>query len=50
MLKEKLRKIIADLGATSTKDMGAVMKEAKNQIGAAADGRTIDEVVKELLA
>ena len=48
-LKEKLTKIIEDLGATSIKDMGAVMKEAKAQIGTAADGRTINEVVKELL-
>lgn len=48
-LKEKLSKIIADLGATSIKDMGVVMKEAKVQIGTAADGRTINEVVKELL-
>ena len=48
-LKEKLTKIISDLGATSIKDMGAVMKEAKTQIGTAADGRTINEVVKELL-
>ena len=48
-LKEKLVKIIADLGATSIKDMGLVMKEAKTQIGTAADGRAINEVVKELL-
>ena len=48
-LKEKLEKIVADLGATSIKDMGPVMKEAKAQIGTAADGRTINEVVKELL-
>ena len=49
-LKEKITKIVADLGATSMKDMGMVMKEAKAQIGTAADGRTINEVVKELLA
>jgi len=49
-LKEKLEKIISDLGATSIKDMGAVMKEAKAQIGTAADGRAINEVVKELLS
>ena len=49
-LKEKITKIVADLGATSMKDMGIVMKEAKAQIGTAADGRTINEVVKELLA
>ena len=48
-LKEKLVKIIADLGVTSIKDMGLVMKEAKTQIGTAADGRAINEVVKELL-
>ena len=49
-LKEKISKIIDDIGATSLKDMGAVMKEAKTQIGTAADGRSINEVVKELLA
>lgn len=49
-LTEKLTVIIKKLGATSIKDMGAVMKEAKSQIGTAADGRTINEIVKELLA
>lgn len=49
-LKEKLTEIISDLGATSIKDMGIVMKEAKLRIGTAADGRTINESVKELLA
>lgn len=49
-LKEKITKIVSDLGATSMKDMGAVMKEAKYQIGTAADGRSINEVVKELLS
>ena len=48
-LTEKISKIIKDLGASSMKDMGIVMKEAKTQIGAAADGRSINEVVKELL-
>ena len=49
-LKEKLIKIVTDLRATSIKDMGNVMKEAKSQIGTAADGRTINEVVRELLS
>lgn len=49
-LREKIEEIVADLGATSIKDMGKVMKEAKEQIGTAADGRSINEVVKELLA
>lgn len=48
-IKEKVAAIIEKVGATSMKDMGAVMKEAKAEIGAAADGRTINEVVKELL-
>lgn len=48
-LKVEIEKVIKDLGATSIKEMGIVMKEAKSRIGAAADGRTINEVVKELL-
>ena len=48
-LKKEITKIIEELGATSIKDIGKVMKEAKAKIGAAADGRTISEVVKEIL-
>ena len=48
-VKAEVEKVISDLGATSIKDMGPVMKEAKSRIGAAADGRTINEAVKELL-
>ena len=48
-IEEIVKNVISELGATSMKDMGPVMKEAKNKIGAAADGRTINEVVKELL-
>lgn len=48
-IKVKVEEIIKELGATSMKDMGPVMREAKAKIGAAADGRTINEVVKELL-
>ena len=48
-IEEKVKEIINRLGATSIKDMGPVMKEPKAEIGAAADGRTINEVVKELL-
>ena len=51
--KDEITKIVKDvivsLGASSMKDMGPVMKEAKAKIGAAADGRAINEVVKELL-
>lgn len=48
-ITEIVKDIIVSLGATSIKDMGPVMKEAKSKIGVAADGRTINEVVKELL-
>ena len=51
--KEELTPIIKEIinktAATSMKDMGKVMKVAKEEIGAAADGKTINEVVKELL-
>ena len=49
-LVEKIKAVIAKVGATSIKDMGVVMKEAKVEIGTAADGKSINEVVKELLA
>lgn len=48
-IEEIIKKVVADVGATSMKDMGMVMKEAKNRIGAGSDGRTINEVVKKVL-
>lgn len=44
-----IKEIISKTAATSMKDMGKVMKLAKEKVGAAADGKTINEVVKELL-
>ena len=44
-----VREVINETGATSIKDMGKVMKSAKEKIGVAADGKTINEVVRELL-
>lgn len=41
--------VINQVGATSMKDMGMVMKTAKERIGASADGKTISDVVKKLL-
>lgn len=49
-LKEKLQEIVKELGATTMKDMGNVMKRAKEAIGASADGKRINECVKELLS
>lgn len=51
--KEELEKIIeeviASVGATTMKEMGAVMKAVKEKVGAAADGKTINEIVKSKL-
>ena len=48
-IQEKLEVIIKNIGATSIKDMGKVMKAAKEEFGASADGKTINEVVRALL-
>ena len=48
-LEAKIKEIIEKLGATSMKDMGKVMKVAKEEIGLQADGKTINEIVKEML-
>ena len=48
-IKEELEKIIKQIGASTAKDMGGIMKEAKTKFGASADGKTINEVAKEIL-
>ena len=48
-LEEIVSKIVTEVGATNIKDMGKVMKEAKAQIGARADGKRINEMVKKIL-
>lgn len=45
-----VKEVIEEQGATSIKDMGKVMKSAKEKIGASSDGKTINEVVKRLLS
>ena len=49
-LTEKVKEIVAEVGATSMKDMGIIMKTAKERLGVTADGKMINEVVKKLLA
>ena len=41
---------IADVGATSAKDMGKVMGVASKALAGKADGKLISEIVKKLLA
>ena len=49
-IEKIVEEVIAEVGATSMKDMGTVMKEAKAKIGPAADGKTINEIVKAKLS
>ena len=49
-LTEKIKEIITQVGATSMKDMGNIMKTAKEQLGVTADGRMINEIVKKMLS
>src|SRR3954465_6440620 len=49
-LKEALKKIIEDVGASSPADMGKVMGVATKQLAGKADGKTISATVKELLS
>lgn len=49
-LTERLKEIIAHVGATSAKDMGKVMGVATKQLAGLADGRAISTKVKELLS
>ena len=48
-IEEKVKEIIQEVGATSIKDMGNVMKIAKERIGASADGKAISDEVKKQL-
>ncbi|MBW4889663.1 GatB/YqeY domain-containing protein [Mucilaginibacter sp. HMF5004] len=45
-----IKGIITSVGATSVKDMGKVMGAANKELAGKADGRTISEVVKQLLS
>ena len=49
-IEEKVKAIITNLEASSMKDMGKVMKTAKEELGASADGKTINEIAKKLLS
>jgi uncharacterized protein YqeY len=49
-IKNIVTKIIAETGATSPADMGKVMGVANKLLAGQADGKTISNVVKSLLA
>jgi uncharacterized protein YqeY len=45
-----LRKLISDLGATGTGDLGKVMGAASKALAGKADGKTISQMVRQLLS
>lgn len=47
---EKVKAIIAELGATTIKDMGKVMGAANKQMSGVASGQVISKIVKSLLS
>lgn len=49
-LKEAIKTIISQTGATSAADMGKVMGVASKQLSGKADGKTISIIVKEILS
>lgn len=49
-VEAKVKEIIAELGATSLKEMGKVMGAANSALAGQADGRTISGIVRKLLS
>jgi len=49
-VREVVREAIATVGATSAKEMGAVMKLVAPRVKGLADGKLVNEMVRELLA
>jgi hypothetical protein len=49
-LEAAVKKIVAEVGATSMKDMGKVMGVATKELAGKAEGRAVSEMVKKLLA
>ncbi|ECX4022050.1 TPA: GatB/YqeY domain-containing protein [Campylobacter coli] len=48
-LQTALKEMIANLGVSSLKDQGLVMKEAKAKFGARVDGKRLNVTLRELL-
>jgi len=48
-LESLIREIITEVGATSKKDMGAVMKAAQSKVDGRADGKSVSALVSRLL-
>jgi uncharacterized protein YqeY len=48
-LESLIREVITEVGATSKKDMGAVMKVAQSKVDGWADGKSVSALVSRLL-
>lgn len=48
-IREALKTIISELGASSPKDMGKVMQSAQKTFAGQADNKLVSQIVKELL-
>jgi len=48
-LKKVIKDVIGECGATTKKDMGKVIKEVMARIKGQADGKTVSQIVSELL-
>jgi uncharacterized protein YqeY len=49
-IEAEVKSIIAEVGATTAKDMGKVMGVASKRLAGRADGKLVSEMVKKLLA
>ncbi len=49
-IAEEARKVIAEIGATGMGQMGAVMRQMMSKLKGRADGRVVNEIVRELLS
>lgn len=49
-IERVVRGVIEETGAAGPKDIGRVMKPALERLGAAADGKLVNQVVRRLLA
>lgn len=49
-LREKIKSIIDESGASSPADMGKVMGLATKELAGKADGKIISNIVKEILS
>ncbi|MEM7374024.1 MAG: GatB/YqeY domain-containing protein [Bacteroidota bacterium] len=49
-VKAEVERIVAELGASSMKDMGRVMKATREKLAGKADGKAIADLVKQILS